>query len=299
MLYTQLKVFKKVAERLSFSNAAEELFMTQSAVSQHIQNLESYYGVKLFERLHRRVELTLAGKVLYPYAAEAEHILLGAQKKLQQLTEAVCGKLNIGASLTIGEFYLPEKLVEFRKKYPEVEIAMSVQNSQIIINDVKEAKLQVGFIEGYISELSMLTSEEIADDELIIIAPPDLNIDEKVSVASILAYRWVVRESLSGTRQVFEYYLTEWGYDAGDINVVMELSSTIAIKQAVRAGLGIAVVSKLAVKDEIRTGQLKAIYLTEGQLLRTFKMIYQKSVFQTNAAEMFMNFVKQYRADRA
>lgn len=293
MIDIQLRIFKAVAEKKSFSKAAQDLHMTQSSVSQQIQNLEMHYGVKLFDRLHRKIELTQAGSALYPYAVEIERLYDQAEKAMQGILQVISGRLHIGASLTVGEYLMPEILVSFSTIYPQVDIAMDIYNTEQITAMVVNGDINLGFVEGPYEAHEAIIAEYCGGDELVVIAPAASKRLKggRQHLAELLPERWVMREKNSGTRQVFEQYVMANGLDASAINVVMELGSTQAIKEAVKAGLGIAAISQLSVADEIRHGELSIISLAEGAIERKFTMLRHREKFQTSAVERFSKFV--------
>lgn len=293
MLDIQMKIFKTVVEKKSFSRAAEELHMTQSSVSQQIQNLENYYSVKLFDRLHRRIAMTQAGIALYPYAVKIERLYEESRKAMQGLMQVISGKLHLGASLTIGEYLMPEILVSFSKLYPQVDIAMDIFNTEQIAAMVVNGDINLGFIEGPFETPDALVAKQCGGDELVVIAPADNRRVKciKQHLAELLAERWVMREKNSGTRKIFEQYVAANGFDVSAINVIMELGSTQAIKEAVKAGLGIAAISRLAVAKEIERGELGIILISEGPIERNFTMLSHREKFKTSAVERFSEFV--------
>lgn len=291
MLDTQLKIFKTIVEQNSFSKAAEVLHMTQSSVSQQIQHLEDYYGVKLFDRLYRRIETTLAGKALYPYAVQIERSYYEAEKMLQQFSEDISGRLHLGASLTVGEYVLPEILVAFQQQYPKVDIAMEVCNTEEVIGRVHEGVLNVGFVEGPFLSSDHLIAKPCGGDTLAVIATDKEKGEAKVSLSQLVQEKWVLREPTSGTRRVFEEFLQAHDYDPSLLQIVMELGSTQAIKKAVQAGLGISVVSRLTVAEELKRHTLSVLPLAEGEIPRQFSLVYHKDKFRTYTVETFLAFV--------
>ena len=172
VLDIQLQIFKTVVDKKSFSLAALELHMAQSSVSQQIQNLERHYGVKLFDRINRRVLLTEAGLQLYPYAIQLERLYQEACKSMSELTDNIDGKLHIGASLTIGEYLMPEILVGFSRLYPQVKISMDIANTEEITAMVVSGTVNVGFVEGPFEMCGVLRCQPFYGDELVVIAPP-------------------------------------------------------------------------------------------------------------------------------
>lgn len=292
MLDIQLKIFKTVVEKESFSLAAQELHLTQSAVSQQIQALECYFGSKLFNRLHRRISLTEAGTALYPYALRLERLYQETRDTMAGQIDLITGRLCIAASLTIGEYLLPKILVQFNAIYPQVNISMNIENTERVIGNIIEGNAGVGFVEGLYEPATALEEICCRGDQLVIIAPMSYRKQTGTSVplSSLANERWVLREPDSGTRRVFENFLTQNHFNPSSLNVIMDLSSTEAIKSAVKAGVGLGVMSRLAVASELEREELTVINLHEGTIDRNFRMLRNKGKFQTKAMEKFCSF---------
>ena len=294
MLDTRIYVFKAVADQKSFTLAAQQLYMTQSAVSHHIAGLESHYGLKLFDRMHRKIALTLAGEKLYGYASEIERLCQEAEKEMRGLSSSVSGRLHIGASLTIGEYVLPELLARFNQLYPSVDITMDIFNSDQIAHKVIEGKVDAGFIEGKLELAGTIEQHECGGDELVIIAPvKGAAAAGVVSIETLMDQRWIMREATSGTRTSFESFLRTHGVEPSALNVGMELGSTQAIKEAVKVDLGIAPISSLAVAEEVARGEFQLLALAEGPMKRSFSLITNPDKFQTFTTEKFLQFIFQ------
>lgn len=294
MLDTQLQIFKTIVEKGTFSLAARELHMTQSSVSQQIQYLENYYGVKLFDRMYHKIMLTQAGKELYPYTIELERLYQESAKTMQTLKSDITGQLKIGCSMTVGEYFMPDILVNFCRMYPQVEASMDISNSEQITAMVIDGSVSLGFIEGRYEPMDMLVHKQFAGDQLIIVASNDYPMPVGVrSLADLSGERWVLREKDSGTRRIFEEYASKHEVDPNKLNVVLEMGSTQAVKAGVKAGMGIAAISRLTVEQEIRRGELKVIPLKEGVIERKYTMVYHKERFQTRAVEMFISHVME------
>ena len=292
MLDTRLRTFITVTDRKSFSLAAQELYMTQSAISQHIHSLEAYYGVRLFDRLPRRILLTPAGEQLYHDAKEIERQSLETEKAILDMANLVRGRLHIGASLTIGEYLLPGILVDFNRLYPDVDITMDVFNSEQVKTLVLEGQLDVGFIEGPAEMPACLHCLPWGGDELIVIAPPKYeDMAPPLLLSRLMTAQWILREPSSGTRNSFEVFLVSQGYDPSTLNTRMQLGSTRAVKEAVKAGLGLTSISSLAVAEEVARGEYRVLQLSEGPIKREFTCIYHRDKFRTHSTEKFLSFI--------
>lgn len=298
MLDVQLKIFKTVVECNSFSLAAKELHLTQSSVSQQIRKLEEFYGVKLFDRLHRRIVITEAGKALYPFAVRLETLYQEIDGGMQKLTGDISGAVHIGASLTVGEYLLPRFLIDFKRLYPKVDVTMEVENSEQVTFMAADAAVDMGFIEGPVALPEILERIPCGGDELVVVAWPENRLGSvPVSLDRLLTEPWIMREKTSGTRQVFEEFLESHQISRKTIPVTMELASTQAVKQAVKSGLGITAISSLAVAEELQVGTLVQIPLVEGTIQREFSMIYHRDRFWTFAADRLRQYIETALAE--
>lgn len=288
MLLLQLRTFKLVVDCGSFSKAAKELHMTQSAVSQHIQHLENYFGVKLINRLYRSISLTAAGDCLYPYVEQFEMLQFIMEQSMQEMTGEATGRLQLGASYTIGEYVLPSKLAHYCQKHPLVELELNIFNTDQVVELTLDGKLDIGFIEGLQAVPAGLDSHEWDGDCLLILAGPNWQgPKEPVPLVDLLQESWVLREKLSGTRQYFENFLQSLGLEA--IKQVRELGSSQAIKGAVKAGMGLTALSELTVKEEVERKELQSILLKEGKIKRKFHVIWHKEKALPYAAKLFLD----------
>lgn len=293
MLNDSIRVFLTVVEKKSFSKAAKALFLTQPAVSFQIQMLEEYYGTRLFDRVSRNIVLTEAGHLLLKYANEMNAMQTDLEKDMQELTSTIKGKLKIGASTTIGEYIAPYILGAFKNMYPEVELSLEVANSEDIEADIHDTTLDIGLIEGPLVGKDLESIPFLEDQmRLIVGANHPWAGQESISVFELDKYPFISREKGSGTRIEIEQHLKKAGFPASNLNIVMELGSSSAIKAAVESSLGISILSKWAVQDKVNAGTLHAIRLKEDDFDRTFRIIYHKKKFKTQASEEFLRFLK-------
>lgn len=289
----RLQVFHAVARQLSFTKAAEALFMTQPAVTFQIKQLEEHFSTRLFDRGHGRIALTPAGDIVLNYAERILGLSAELDTRLKEMTGEVAGALLIGASMTIAEFLLPQVLGEFRARYPKVLPRLIVANSETVESRVAEFTLDLGFIEAP-SHLPALVSDFCADDELQVMCAPSHGLAELKSVTprQLLKHAFVSREPGSGTREVTDKYLQAAGIRPDSLDTVMELGSPEAIKGLVRTGLGFAIMSRSTVSKEIELGQLAAIPL-QPRLMRPLSVVYPKEKFRSRLANTFIEFAKE------
>lgn len=289
----RLQVFHAVARQLSFTKAAEALFMTQPAVTFQIKQLEEHFNTRLFDRGHGRIALTPAGDIVLDYAERILGLSAELDTRLKEMTGEVAGALLIGASTTIAEFLLPQVLGEFRARHPKVLPRLIVANSETVESRVAEYTLDLGFIEAP-SHLPALVSDFCATDELLVLCAPSHPLAQLASVTpkQLLKHSFISREPGSGTREVTDNYLESAGIRPDSLDTVMELGSPEAIKGLVSTGLGFAILSRATITKEIRLGQLVALPL-DPKLNRTLSVVYPKEKFRSRLANTFIDFAKE------
>lgn len=273
----RLQIFRTVAELRNFSRAAEALHLSQPTVSQQIQALEEYFGVKLLDRSSKAVDLTPAGRELYARAGALREQFAETRRAVLQAAAAVSGPLTVGASLTIGEYVLPQVLAGFTRAYPQVELRLQIANTEQVCQLVLNGSIDVGLVEGEVVSPD-LAQEPFLDDELLFVAPADHPWREMAALEprDLLAERWIMREQGSGTRQVLAAHLQAVGIEWERLQVVSELASTEAIKGAVEAGMGVAALSAWTVRKELRLGSLLARPALRHPMRRAFQVVYPR-----------------------
>lgn len=289
----RLQVFHAVAKHLSFTRAADALFMTQPAVTFQIKQLEEQFNARLFERRHGSISLTPAGELVLSYADKILNLSDEMEIRVGELTGEIRGPLLVGASATIAEFMLPRVLGEFNARYPQVRPRLIVANSESIESRVAEHSLDVGLIEAPAS-LPGLTSQICREDELLAICAPDYPLAGMKSVTpKVLAeHEFISREPGSGTREITNTYFRSHKIAPETLNIQMELGSPQALKGVVATGLGFAIVSRVVVEKEIQLGTLVAIPL-KPPLKRSLYLAYQQDRFQSRLTTTFIDFAKR------
>lgn len=295
----RLQVFYTVAKQLSFTKAAEQLFMTQPAVTFQVKQLEEHFNTRLFERSHGRIALTPVGRLVMDYAERVLTLTEEMDTRVADLTGTVGGPLLLGASTTIAEYILPKILGEFKAAHPEVQAHMSVANSETIVNRVADHALDVGLIESP-SYLPTLHNEVCCEDELVVICAPDhaLARHRSLRAQEVASLPWVRREPGSGTREFTDNYLRECGVAPDDLHVMMELGSPEAMKGVVETGIAIAVVSRATIVKELRLGSLVAVPLAP-RLIRVLTLVHPKERFRSRLLTAFVDFATRRMREAA
>ncbi len=288
----RLQVFHTVAKQLSFTKAAELLFMTQPAVTFQVKQLEEHFNTRLFERSHGKIALTPAGELALDYAERILNMTAEMETRISELTGQVSGPLLIGASTTIAEYMLPRLLGEFKRLHPETQARLTVANSETIEHKVADHTLDLGLIESS-SHNPNLVTQVCCEDELVMICSPDSDLAKFTVVRpSQLATRpYISREHGSGTRECIDDYFRLSGVSQDEVNLVMELGSREAIKGAVSAGLGMAIVSITTVAKEVKLGDLVAVPL-DPPLRRQLSLVYPQEKFRSKLLQAFLDFIE-------
>jgi len=292
-------VFYTVAKQLSFTKAAEQLFMTQPAVTFQVKQLEEHFNTRLFERSHGRIALTAAGQLVLGYAERILTLAEEMETRVSELTGAVSGALLLGASTTIAEYMLPQILGEFKAAHPEVQAHMMVANSETIVHRVADHSIDIGLIESP-SYLPSLQNEVCCDDELVVVCAPGHVLAQRKTLRAqdLASVAWVRREPGSGTREFTDNYIRECGLAPDDLDVIMELGSPEAMKGAVATGSAVAVVSRATITKELQLGTLVAIPLAP-RLIRTLSLVHPKEKFRSRLVTTFVEFAMRRMRDMA
>lgn len=275
MIDSKLKTFINVAKLRSYTRAAEMLNLTQPAVTQHIKQLEEYYEVKLIKKKGRQISLTEEGELLLKSAKEFETNSILLERKLKNKS-SVNKRYNIGATLTIGEFVLPNLLGDYKRTHGNIDVIMHVHNLEEVLKRMSNGEFDLGIVEGPFDK-SKFNYKKLKDDELVLVAAPtsSLAMREKVEIAEIINDgKLILREKGSGTRMIFENKLKELGHNLTDMKIYMEVGSIGAIKSLVEANLGYTVISREAVKRELDSGALTIIPIQGIRIIREFNFVF-------------------------
>jgi len=296
----RLEIFLKVAELGSFSRAADALFLTQPTVSEHVRALEDELGVQLLDRLGRGTTPTKAGTLLLGYARRLLTLSREAQQAIEQFQGRVSGELVLGGSTIPGEYVLPALIGAFRAKYPDVSISLRIGGSRQVQEWVEQGHVEIGVV-GALPVSRTLEARQLMADDLVLAVPPEHPwvARKTVSVEDVKREPLILRERGSGTRETLEHALEEVGLDLAAFHVVAEIASTQAVKQAVRAGLGVSFVSHRAVEDECRANLLACVKVRDLNVTRAFHIVSHRDRSRSPLAQAFLAFVESQPTDRS
>ncbi|MDQ7095074.1 LysR family transcriptional regulator [Desulfosporosinus sp. PR] len=292
----QLLIFKKVAETKNISLAAKRLHMSQPSISLQIQNLESQYGARFLERTNKGVSLTQAGQVFYEHICQVLEIFQNMQETILTLRDEEHGLVNLGATLTIGEYVLPPILTYLNQLHPDIDFRVKIANTEVISQEVLEKRLHIGLIEGPVYLHKELQIESFWEDELVVVIPyhhPWAKKDN-ITLAELPNELMIAREVGSGTRKVIELALSERGFDPDNLNITMELGSTHAIKQVVAAGLGMTIISALTVCQECEHQIFKKLTIQESPIKRSLNILTHAQTAQTKNERLIIDLLHNH-----
>ncbi len=289
----QLEVFLMAARYENLSRAARELNMSQSAASGALKELESQFGIQLFDRPGKRLQLSALGTQLRP---RAENLLAEAYALEQALTgEAVAGRLQLGATMTIGNYLAVPMIADFRRQYPDTDVHLTVANTEAIARQVASFELDMGLVEGELNHPD-LTLHHWREDELQVFAPAEHPLAgvESLSDADLMGLDWILRETGSGTRQAFER--TMHGI-LPELSIAMELQHTEAIKRAVASGLGVGCLSRISLVEAFQRGTLVPLAVPGRDFRRHLYLLLHRRKFQSVMLKRWLALCQQTWAD--
>ena len=289
----RLEIFVKVAELGSFSRAAQALALTQPTVSEHVRALEDELGTQLLDRLGRGAAPTRAGQLLFGYAQRMLTLAREAHQALEHFQGRLSGELIIGGSTIPGEYVLPALIGQFKAKQAEISIVLLIGDSRQVSEWVDEGRVELAVV-GARPAQRALEARELTGDELVVVVPAEHAWARRqaVTLAELQAEPMVVRERGSGSRAALEAALDESGTSLAAFRIVGEMGSTQAVKQAVRAGVGISLISRRAVEDECRAGYVACLKIERLAVRRAFYLITHRDRTRSPLGLAFLAFLE-------
>ncbi|AQS59694.1 selenium metabolism-associated LysR family transcriptional regulator [Desulforamulus ferrireducens] len=291
MNITTLQTFIAVAEKKNLSLAAQEIHITQPAISKQLSVLEDHFGTPLVERRGRGVKLTPAGEIFYRHAKEVLELLNRADREIRQMSGEIRGRLVIWASTIPGHYILPPIIGSFKREYPDVQTVLQIGDSKEAIRKLLEESAHLAAV-GMLPNNKRIEGVKFFSDELVVIVPPNHPFAQakEISLDKLAKEQLVWREMGSGTRSVVEAYLARGGLTADKLNIALELGSTGAIVTAVEAGAGVSVVSRWAVLKELALGKIVTIKIKDVPMERDLYLVYPRRKNKSPIVEAFINY---------
>jgi DNA-binding transcriptional LysR family regulator len=292
----RLTVFRAVAAERSFRRAAEQLYLTQPAVTQQIKALEELVGLPLFDRSGREVTLTVAGGILLKYAQQSGARLEQAAVELAALKGQVSGTLRIAASTTIAQYILPPLLGAFLRLHPAVHVELDSSNTESVADAIATGRASLGLVEGP-PHAGQLRSEIWLEDELVLLVPPSHEWagQRSIPLQQIAAASLLMRERGSGTREVIETTLEAAGLPARELHIAIELNSTEAILGCIESGVGVGFVSRTAIHRQLSLGTLVIVPVAGLAIPRDLLLLMPAGPEPAGAVAAMLELLRQHR----
>lgn len=290
MLDFRIDTFLAVCKFMNFTKASQYLNITQPAVSNHIRYLENYYQIKLFYFFGKKMQLTNEGKILLEYARTLKHDDIFLKRKFNDMK--MKQELIFGATLTVGEFMMPNVIDQFLSNQSDMIIKMKVANTKELLDYINEGKIDFALVEGYFNKLEY-DYLYYCKEQYICIGANNFAIDEVKNITQLFGYNLIIREVGSGSREILERYLGECNLSINDFTNLIEISNINTIKQLVKNNRGITFMYRIAVEDELRAGLLKEIKISELSIKHDINFVWRKnSVFVDYYRQLSKQFLK-------
>lgn len=284
----QLQVFEKVASHLNYSRAAEELYLSQPAVSMQIKQLESHIGLPLFEQMGKKIFLTVAGQELFHYARNIAQQLAEMEAMFDEMKGLGKGKLTLSVVNT-ANYFTPKLLATFCQQHPNINVILQVANRDAVLKQLADNTTDLAIMGKPPSALA-ISSHQFLDNPLVVIAPPDHPLvgQQQIDLAELALYPFVSREKGSGTRSAMERVFEQHNIQP---RISMEMETNEAIKQSVQAGMGLGILSLHSIELELETNRLVLLDVQYFPLMRHWYVAHRKSKRLSSAAIAFKNFL--------
>ncbi len=289
----RLEIFVKVVELGSFSRAADALALTQPTVSEHLRALEDELGVRLVDRLGRGAVATRGGQLLLGYARRMMALATEARQAIDQFQGRVSGELVIGGSTIPGEYVLPALAGRFKEKHQHISLTLLIGSTRAVIEWVEEGRVEVAVVGARPTQRALVARELMPDELVVVVAAGHPWASRRsVTLAELEREPLVERERGSGSRDALERALAQHGLDLRRFRIAGEIGSTQAIKQAVRARVGVALISHRAVEDECRAGLVHCVKVKDLRVSRAFYLVTHRERTRSPLARAFVQFLE-------
>lgn len=295
----QLRIFRSVLELKSFSKTAQAIHLSQPTVSSHIKDLEEHFGCRLIDRLSREAVPTQAGKILYEYASQILCLAEQAENAISEHKGLVKGRMVVGGSTIPGGYLLPPLVGRFIHRFPEVRISVTQGDTQSIIDDVLDGRVEFGVV-GALSQESHLSQEPLFEDEMGLIVPAGHRWASRksVTIEELSTEPFIVRESGSGTLQSVREQIARMKRRFESFHIVAQMGSTAAVVHGIRGGAGVSIVSKVAVAESLAVGSLTSLEVEGVDLKRWFYLTRHSERSLSPLCLRFIDFLKESAGNR-
>jgi DNA-binding transcriptional LysR family regulator len=291
---SRLKIFHTVAQLKSFTKAAQVLNLTQPAITFQIKNLEDHFQTRLFYRDANKISLTPSGKVFFRHVEKILNEYENAKKEIAKVSGKLRGEIRIGIASLLGKYLMPKLIGHFKNEHPLIEISMLVGNSAILIQELKAHALDLVIVSEPISAQHFIV-RPFLDDELVVIINPHHKWAQRefIEVDDLLTESFVDREEGSGTREVFKNFLSTRNISLKNLNLILTMGGSEAVKSAVESGVAYGIVSNMAVRREIEMGLLKQVKINGAVMKRKFLIVYPPKQYNRHLITTFIDHISQ------
>lgn len=283
----QMEIFLNVVVSGHLTNVAKDMKLSQSAISMSIKELETILGRPVFDRINKKLVLNEVGRAFYKEIDPIFKKLTDIEYEFKNSENK--GMIRVGASTTIVDYLMPTIICSYMSAYPDVKITLKEGNTKEIANMIKEGSIDIGFVEGFVSDEDIIR-EKIGVDELVVVTA-EKNLGKKgCDITELAEKKWVLREEGSGTREVFLDYIKE---KVEKLNIFLELGHTESIKSILKNGECLTCISKISVENELKEGKLYRVPVKDFECKRDFLMIYHKDKYHSALFEKFVYFSRK------
>ncbi|WP_264738054.1 LysR family transcriptional regulator [Cytobacillus firmus] len=286
MYYDALKTFVTLAEVKNFTKTADLLLMSQPSVSLHIKNLEKEFQTKLFQRSPKYLKITPSGEILYDRAKQMITIYEQTRQEILEQQNTIKGDLKIAASFTIGEYILPSLLLDLQNQYPELNLQVTIANTEEVVQSTRSHHVDIGLIEGQTNERELIVTPFL-EDELFIVTSNQhpLVQKEEATIADLQDQAWIMRENGSGTREYFNHVVRSNGLK---VKSLLTISSNQGIKETLINGLGISILSGSVVERDVKQNNLSIIKVKNQEFKRTLSYVLSPIMQEKKNVSIFI-----------
>ncbi|RBP95862.1 DNA-binding transcriptional LysR family regulator [Cytobacillus firmus] len=291
MYYDALKTFVTLAEVKNFTKTAELLLMSQPSVSLHIKNLEKEFQTKLFQRSPKYLKITPSGEILYDRAKQMITIYEQTRQEILEQQNTIKGDLKIAASFTIGEYILPPLLLDLQNQYPELNLQVTIANTEEVVQSTRSHHVDIGLIEGQTNERELIVTPFL-EDELYIVTSNQhpLVQKEETTIADLQDQAWIMRENGSGTREYFNHVVRSNGLK---VKSLLTISSNQGIKETLINGLGISILSGSVVERDVKQNNLSIIKVKNQEFKRTLSYVLSPIMQEKKNVSIFIEALSE------
>ena len=288
----QLQIFCKVVDLKSFSRAGRAVHLSQPTVSSHIKDLEDHFDCRLIDRLAKEALPTKAGRLLYRYAKRMIALRDEIESAMAEFKGKIKGSLDLGGSTIPGAFVLPDIIGAFTSRFPEVKISLTIADTQQIIDAIASGDLELGVV-GAVANGANVVQTRLVDDEMGLIIPAGHRWagKKRITAEQLFSEPFIIREYGSGTLKSIQNSFSEAGLNINDLNIVARIGSTEAIRQGVKGGIGVTILSSIAVTEDVEAGKLKVLSIDGLNLKRSFYLTHHRNRSLSPLSKTFIDFI--------